>query len=92
MANPISYEEAVVKARRYVHWLVDCPKCGAEAPTIKPDASELEWGWCEKGGHRFPTYTVRMTKTGQEVWPEGFPWKAPEGFTPPASAGAKAHG
>jgi hypothetical protein len=86
MATQLSYEEAVAKARRYVHWLVDCPVCGAEAPTVKPEANEKDWGWCEKGKHRFPTYTVRKTKSGEEFWPVGLPWSAPEGDAAPAEA------
>jgi hypothetical protein len=94
MAKQISYEEAVVKARRYVHWLVDCPTCGAPSPTIKPDPQEAEWGWCEKGKHRFATYTARKSREGaDQIWPEGFPWTPPEGWIPPAQpAGAKKHG
>ena len=67
MSTELTYEEAVAKARRYVHWLVDCPKCGASNTTIKPDPNENDWGWCEEGKHRFPTYTVRKTKSGDEI-------------------------
>jgi hypothetical protein len=89
MSTELSYEEAVAKARRYVHWLVDCPRCGASAPTVKPDPNETDWGWCEAGQHRFPTFTVRKTRTGEETWPAGLPWKAPEGSSPPAAVGDK---
>lgn len=82
MSAQISYEEAVTAAKRYVHWLVDCPRCGAPKPTVKPDPNETEWGWCAKCKERFPTFTIRKTRMGDIYWPEGFPWKAPEGWTP----------